>query len=117
MASSSDAIFGVGVTQIIVPPGGSFAVFIDLQQRQTSTLVKYFSGGTLEIQSANLLTGSTLPGSSLAPLQGTGYILGTSEALNIDGPTRFYLMASGSTAIACLMRGLTAPGYNGVQGE
>lgn len=115
--SSSDAICGVGVTQVIVAPGATNAVFIGNVVRQTSTLVKYFTGGTLEMHSANPLTGSTLSGPSLAPLIGTGYIFGTAEALTFDGPTRFYLMATGATATAMLIRGITTPGYDGVNGQ
>ena len=117
MAFSGDSIQGLGVTQIIVGPGATNAVFINLQPRQVSTLVKYVTGGSMEIHSANILTGSTLSGASLAPLIGLGYLFGTTEAINFNGPTRFYLMATGATATAHLIRGLTSPGYNGVEGQ
>lgn len=109
MSSSSESIFGLTAMQIAVPAGATNAVFIDNVPKQGAMLLKYFSGGTLEIHGA--LNGSTMAGATLAPLIGTGYILGTSEAVNIDGPARFYLMATGSTAVACLLKGLTSPGY------
>lgn len=110
MASSSESIFGVVTSQVVVPPGATNAVFVDVVPKEGAVLLKYFSGGTLEIHGS--ITGSTLPGATLAPLIGTGYILSTSEVISLAGPTRFYLMATGSTAVACLLRGLTAPGFN-----
>lgn len=108
MSSSSTDIFGLGTTQVVIAPGGTNAKWIDFGGYITAVQVKYFSGGTLEIVGSP--TGATLPGASLAGLPGTQYIMGTTEVQSIDGPCRFYLMASGSTAIACLMVGLTA-GY------
>ncbi len=111
MSSSSDNIFGLGTTQIAIPAGATLAKWIDCGEKVTSIQIKYFSGGTLEIVGSPL--GGTMPGASLAGLPGTQYIMGTSEVQSIDGPCRFYLMASGSTAVACLMYGLTSPGYQG----
>lgn len=110
MASSSDSIFGLVPSQIVVAPGATNAQFVDITSRQGAINLKYFAGGTLEIHHA--INGSTMAGASLAPLIGTGYIMGTSEILSIDGPARFYLMATGTTATAMLLKGLTAPGYN-----
>lgn len=110
MSSSSNDIFGVSPLSVAVPPGGSLAIYVEGLERQTSVLVKYFSGGTLEIHQA--LLGTTMAGASLNALQGTGYIFGTSEAVSVDGPARFYLMATGSTAVAKLLRGLTTPGFS-----
>lgn len=116
MSSSSDSLFGVGVTQILVAPGATNAQYIDMGARVSSLLIKYVSGGTLEIQPAML--GSTMPGASLAGLIGTGYIFGAGatgfagEALSFDGPTKMYLMATGSTALAYLLAGRTTPGFN-----
>lgn len=109
MASSSEPIFGVKTSQVAVPPGATNAVFVDASNLQGALLLKAFSGGTLEIHGA--INGTTMVGASLAPLIGTGYILGAAEVVSLAGPTRFYLMATGSTAVACLMKGLTAPGY------
>lgn len=114
---SNEAIYGLVTSQVVVAPGATNAVYVDQIPRQGSGLVKYFSGGTLEIHGANPLTGMTLSGASLVPLQGTGYVFGTAEALTLDGPARFYLMATGATAVAHLLRGITAPGFNGVNGE
>lgn len=108
--NSSDAIYGVGATQVIVPPGATNAQFIDVVSREVGIVFKYFTGGTLEIQTA--VNGTTMSGASLAGLLGTGYILGTAEVMSIDGPCRFYLMATGTTATAHVLRGLSNPGYN-----
>ncbi len=110
MASSSESILGLITSQVAIPAGATLAVFVENSPNQGALLLKYFSGGTLEIHGTG--NGSTMPGASLAPLIGTGYILGTSEVVALNGPTRFYLMATGSTAVACLMKGLTSPGYN-----
>ena len=111
MASSSDSVFGLGATQVIVPPGATLAVLVqNLPLQNASTLKILSGGGSLEIHGT--ITGTTMAGSSLAPLLGKGYILGASEVLNIDGPARFYLMATGQTMIACLLKGLSAPGFN-----
>jgi hypothetical protein len=110
MASSSDAVFGLGATQVIVPPGATNAVLVVNVPREIANTVKYLSGGSLEIHGT--INGSTMAGASLAPLIGAGYLLGTTEAINIAGPARFYLMATGSTAVACLLKGLSAPGFN-----
>lgn len=111
MASSSNDIFGLGITQVIIVAGGTNARWIDFGACVTSVQIKYFSGGTLEIVGSP--AGGTMPGASLAGLPGTQYIMGTSEVQSIDGPCRFYLMASGATTIACLMAGLTTPGFQG----
>lgn len=111
MASSSDAIFGLGATQVIVPPGATLAVLVlNVPREQASTLKILSGGGSLEIHGT--INGSTMAGSSLAPLIGRGYLLGASEVLNIDGPARFYLMATGATMVTCLLKGLSAPGFN-----
>ena len=109
MPSSSSDIFGLGTTQVVIAPGETNARWIDFGSLVTSVQVKYFSGGTLEIIGSP--AGGTMPGASLAGLPGTQYIMGTTEVQSFDGPVRFYLMASGSTAIACLISGLTAPGF------
>lgn len=110
MASSNDSIFGLGATQVIVPPGATNAVLVLNVPREIANTLKYLSGGSLEIHGT--INGSTMVGASLAPLIGHGYILGTSEAINIAGPARFYLMATGATAVACLIKGLSSPGFN-----
>jgi hypothetical protein len=115
MSSSSDAIFGLGATQVVIAPGGSFAQWVDVVPREGALILKYFSGGTLEIQGSPL--GSTMPGASLAAVAGTGYIMGTSEVLSIGGPCRFYMLAGGTTCTAMILRGLTAPGFNDTLGS
>ena len=57
--------------------------------------IKYAGGGTLEILGASAQTA------------GTGYVLGSSEALNIGGPVEFFLSSTGATSIAHIIRGKT----------
>lgn len=105
----------VGVKQF-VPPGATLAVLISPQSGETGQLLKYFTGGSLEIVQAPIsnagsqTVGQTWAGASLVALQGTGYLLGTSEVVSISGPARFYLMATGATVTCYLLKGLTA-GY------
>lgn len=97
--------FGLGVTQIAV--GTSAPLLILPREKQLCLALKYVSGGSLEIFSA--ATGAT-SGSVSGVSWGLGYLLGTTEIFNIQGPTRFYLAATGSTAVAHLAIGLSDPG-------
>ncbi len=110
MSGSSTDIFGIATQQVAVPAGATNAAFVDLTERQTNLVIKYFSGSTLILVSA--LNGSTMAGASLVAGYSVGYILGTNEQLTIDGPVRFYLCAQGATGVAMILKGLTTPGYN-----
>lgn len=103
--SSYDAIFGLGATRVIIPPGSTQAILIDVGQVPggNSVLFKYFSGSTLEIFGATL--GTTLPLLTLAAMNQTGYIMNTTEILSFDGPTRFYASATGGTTVAHMIYG------------
>ena len=61
-----------------------------------SVTVKYLSGGTLEILGTSAQTA------------GTGYLMGTSEALTFGGPTAFFLSSTGATSIVALIRSIDA---------
>lgn len=104
MARISEA-FGLGVTQIAVGLSAPFLVLP--REKQISLALKYVSGGSLEIFAAP--TGAT-SGSVSGVSWGLGYLMGQTEVFNIEGPTRFYLAATGATAIAHLMLGLSDPG-------
>lgn len=62
---------------------------------QVGVLVKYFSGGTLEIGGQSLTWDA-------------GYIFADSEAISIDSAGSFYLAATGATVTAMVLKGLSA---------
>jgi hypothetical protein len=105
MARESD-VKGFGATKLIVPPGGTLAVLVDAWAGECSGVLKYFSGGSLEI--CGVPPGVTYTGASLGALAGMGYLMGTSESINDTGSARFYLVATGATAIAYCLKGLSA---------
>lgn len=91
---------------VTVGTGATLAFLVNPIAGEVSSILKYFSGGSLEIVPAPL--GTTALGGSLVALEGTGYLMGTSEALNIAGPARYYLIAKGATTLAYLLRGRSA---------
>lgn len=98
---------------IIVPSGATNAVLMEAVGGQGSAIIKYGSGGSLEIVQApcagiSFPTGATTwAGASLVALNGTGYLMGAAEAIQYDGAARYYLIATGATAIAYSLKGLT----------
>src|ERR1700731_232468 len=106
--SSSDSITTLGATRIIIAPGSTQALFMDMNALENNYLIKYYSGGTLEIFGATGQMGSTLTAAQLATANQTGYLVGTSEILSIGGPARFYLSATSATTIVHMLRGRSA---------
>lgn len=104
--SGSDSIFGLATSRIEVPPGSTQAVLFEALAGQNSVLLKYFSGGTLEILGVS--TGVTLTAVQLAAANQSGYLMGTSEILALDGPVRCYLSSTGATTTVMVIRGKTA---------
>lgn len=103
-------VFGVKPEKYVIAPGATNAQLITPVAYEVANQVKYGTGGSLEIQKAP--QGTTYIGASLAPLIGTGYLMGTAEALSLGGPARYYLMATGATVTAFVLRGLS-DGYDG----
>lgn len=117
MSRSYDDIRGLLTSRITVPVGATLAVFVDVISGERAFLMKYVSGGTLEILPAslgaslnyagftqsvgspNFVTGSTQTPAMLAALSGTGYVMTSQEVLSFDGPVRMYLSATGQTTI------------------
>lgn len=99
-------VFGFGVTQLVI--GLSSVLFIPPREKQLSMALKYVSGGSLEIfpSPVGATAGTTATGVSW----GSGYLMGTTEVFNVQGAPRFYLAATGATAIAHLALGLSDPG-------
>lgn len=107
MAREAD-VHGFGSSKIIVGVGGSFAVLMSPQPGEVMSYLKYSSGGSLEIVQAPY--GVSYVGASLVPLIGTGYLMGSAETITAYGPARYYLIATGATAIAYSLKGLDS-GY------
>lgn len=96
----------------MVPVGATVAVFMQPAAGQVSTVLKMFSGGTLEILpcSQTLLSGlgglgpnTFLPAAqaaaTLAALSGSGYAMSAAEVLSISGPASYYLSATSATCV------------------
>lgn len=103
MAREADT-YGLGATQFIVAPGATLALLVTAEAWECGSGIKYFTGGSLEIQPAppyqggfGYSGGATWAGASLVNLIGKGYLMGTTEAISISGPARYYLMATGAT--------------------
>jgi hypothetical protein len=110
MARESD-LYGIIGEKLTIAPGATNALFMPGYPGELASIVKYVSGGSLEVVGAPpgaslpnfagaSYVGSTWLGLSLVPFIGNGYLLGSTEILNITGPARYYLMATGSTVIA-----------------
>lgn len=93
-------ISGVQATQLIILPTGASALLIQPINGEMSTVVKYVSGGSLEIQQAPYGTTKTIT-------LNQGYIFGTTEFLSFTGAARYYLAATGATTIVYLLKGLS----------
>lgn len=93
--------YGFTAGQYVVGVGASFSVLVQAAPGEISSTVKYFSGGSLE------LIGCTGPGATGGVVAGSGYLFDAGEAVNIDGAARYYLCATGATAIAYFAKGLS----------
>lgn len=107
MISSADSVFQLQPTNVAVPTGSTMALYYPQQRGNVNTLIKYISGGTLLV--LGVTPGITLAGASLVQAFSSNafYIMGTAEVLSLGGPTSFYLLASGTTAVACVLQGLS----------
>lgn len=103
--SSNDSIFSLNTLKITVPIGATLAVLIDGEAGQNSTILKYFSGGTLEM--IGVTAGTTMTAAQLATASGSHYTFGINEIFTIDGPVRFYLSSTGATTIVMRAAGKT----------
>lgn len=101
--SSADSIFGLGTTRITIGVGSTLAFLLTHVAGQNSTVLKYFSGGTLEV--IGVADGVTLTAAQLGAANQTGYIMGTTEVLSIDGPVRCYLSATAATTVVMALLG------------
>lgn len=98
-----DEAAGLGTDQQIVPLGATVAVYMTPVARQTGWVVKWASGGTLEMIGSTAY-GATLTAALLATASGKHYVVGTSEVLSISGTASFYLAATSATVVANVIR-------------
>lgn len=104
--ASQDDIFAYGATKLVVGPGATLALLVTGIAGEVGGILKYFSGGSLEI--IGVTTGQSLTAAQMVTALGTGYLLGTTEIVNTDGNARYYLMALGATSIAYSLKGLSS---------
>lgn len=97
------SIYSLGTTALLVPVGATLALFLNPTNTRSCMQVKLFSGGTLEMIGAPY--GTTLSATELAAASGNHYIFSLGEAFSVDGPTPFYLSATGATCRACVIYG------------
>lgn len=92
---------GLGATRIAV--GLSQVLRLSMGDYQTVSAFKIVSGGTLEIVKPQFSGTSTAAGAAW----GTGYPLGATEVVAVNGPAVYYLAASGATVVVGAMIGYT----------
>lgn len=97
-------VYVVGATRVSI--GQSQIIRVTPPPGAAQTNLKYISGGSLEIVQPALSGAST----STAGGWGTGYLVGTSEVVQMPGPATFYLSCgvAGATTVACLAWGFSA---------
>lgn len=107
--SSTDSIFGLKTSRLVIPAGVTVGILVDgnAVAGNTQTRLKYHSGGTLHV--IGVTAGVTLAAADLdaAITNNASYLVGSSEVLELRGPTRFYLGAEAATTIAYLIQGRT----------
>lgn len=104
--SSNDSVYGLETSRINVGVGSTIAILVEPIVGQQNIVLKYFSGGTLEILGVS--AGVTLTAAQLGTANQTGYLMGTTEVLTLDGPARFYLSSTAATTIVMVIRGKSA---------
>lgn len=121
MSSPAQLIYSVSPSIKNVLPGATQALFVDVQAGQLWTQIKNIgntggleilqcsSGASLPVGATQPFTsGSTLLGTMLVALSGTGYLMNANEVLSFNGPVRLYLNAPSSTCTVAIIKGLGA---------
>jgi hypothetical protein len=95
-------VYGYTAQVLAIPAGASLSRYVTPAPGEIWSRLKYVSGGSLEIMGASAggMTG-------IAPAAGTGYIFGTTEIIEQRGAASYFLQATGATAVAHLLRGLS----------
>lgn len=99
-------VYSFGTTNLAVPPGATAALLVKPFDSQVSMSLKYVSGGSLELFNAS--QNATTAGAAFTGTLATGYLFATTEVLNVTGAPKYYLAATGATAVAALVVGLSA---------
>lgn len=111
MARESDCAF-VSPLKVTVGPGATLAVKVTVVDGESTCKLMYGAGGSLEIQPSPIPSqfgGATQwAAASLVPLLNTGWLVATTGTFAFDGPAQFYLMATGATTVAYVMKHLTS---------
>ncbi len=95
--------YALGATQFVVAPGNTLAFFVTPEVGEASHSLSVLSGGSLEIQRPPLTYQGYDPGATWLGASLAGFVLGSGQpvaygaAYNIDGPAKYYLMATGAT--------------------
>lgn len=108
-----ETVVSIGASRIYIAPGITNALFIDARGTENSLQLKYYDGGSMVVigctygNVGHTFQGATLNGAALASLYAGDafYLMGNSEALSINGPTRFYIGAINATVTGYLIRG------------
>lgn len=98
----SREIYGMTCGSFAVPAGASLSLYVTPTPGEIWSRLKYASGGSLEIMGASLAGVTGLAGAA-----GTGYLFGAAEAVEFTGPARYFLQATGATAVAYFIKGLS----------
>jgi hypothetical protein len=96
--SSSDRIHQIYSGSVAV--GLSTLIGVSAMSGQNAILIKYASGGSLEIGGITTYAGSTFT-------WGGGYLFSSGEVLSINTGGNIYLKATGATALAYIIRTIT----------
>ncbi len=90
---SNPYVYQIGCSQVAV--GASLRLQVTPPAGVIQTRVGWASGGTLAlVQSASAVAGT---------LASAGYILGTTETVDVPGPATFFMTAGGTTSVARVM--------------
>ena len=124
MSQASQLLYSIATSRQNIPPGGTLAVFVDVQQGQLWTQIKNIgntgglellqcsngsslvSGGSQLYTTPNFISGSTLSAAMLAAVSGTGYLMSPNEIVPLQGPCRFYISAPSATCTVAILKGL-----------
>ena len=90
MSFTRDEVFSLVAERVTLAPNTLRGITV--VPGLNSIVVKYGAGGTLEIGGSSLTVGN-------------GYVIGSGEAVNIQVSNTFYLICSGVTTTAFLLRG------------
>lgn len=108
---SQDDIFGLKTFTRAIPSGFTNAVLVTNESFESGSVFEQVSGGTVWITGVSM--GQTLSAADLDAIF-TGatnlFLMQSGRSINIDGAPRYYVAATGATAVVQWLRG-TRAGY------